>query len=151
MLSEKVINYCKSKNWWFQDIEEEYKEALVKLDIDLGSDFATFYLHAEDGPTFFSRRREIYQICWFMINTSDYLLGMKRTHVVLNLPEDYIPLDNFDGEFGFFYNKNTDEVLGLGLGQQMEDFFAGKLTSQWKSFNSFLEWYFELTDLSETL
>lgn len=53
MLSEKVIKYCKSKNWWFEDIEEEYKQALVKLGNYLGSDFARFYLHAEDGPTFF--------------------------------------------------------------------------------------------------
>ncbi|WP_342540471.1 hypothetical protein MHI39_26110 [Heyndrickxia sp. FSL K6-6286] len=95
MLSEKVINYCKSKNWWFDDVVEEYEHALVKLGIDLSSDFAKFYLHAEDGPTFFNRKREIYQICWFMINSSDYMLGMKRTHVVLNLPEEYIPLDSF--------------------------------------------------------
>jgi len=86
-----------------------------------------------------------------MINSSDYILGMERTHAVLNLPEEYIPLDNFAGEFGFFYNKNTDEVSSLGLGQQMEDFFAGKLDSPWKSFNSFLEWYFELTDSSVTI
>ncbi|OAZ40234.1 hypothetical protein [Paenibacillus polymyxa] len=151
MLSEKVVNYCKSKNWWFEDITEEYEHALAKLGIDLGSDFAAFYLHAEDGPTFFNRRREIYQICWFMINSSDYMLGMERTHVVLNMPEEYIPLDSFEGEFGFFYNKNTDEVVGLGLGQQIEDFFAGKSNSQWKSFNSFLEWYFELTDSSVTI
>lgn len=151
MLSEKVINYCKSKNWWFEDITDEYERALVKLGIDLESDFASFYLHAEDGPTFFNRRREIYQICWFMINSSDYMLGMGRTHSVLNLPEEYIPLDNFEGEFGFFYNKSTDEVLGLGLGQQMEDFFAGNLKPQWKSFNCFLEWYFELTDSSVTI
>ncbi|GIP53732.1 MULTISPECIES: hypothetical protein [Paenibacillus] len=151
MLSEKVVNYCKSKNWWFEDILEEYKNALIKLGIDLESDFAAFYLHAEDGPTFIHRRREIYQICWFMVNSSDYRLGMERTHAVLKLPEEYIPLDNFEGEFGFFYNKYTDEVLGLGLGQQLEDFFAGKLNSQWKSFNSFLEWYFELTDSSVTI
>lgn len=86
-----------------------------------------------------------------MIHSSDYMLGMKRTHAVLNLPEEYIPLDSFEGEFGYFYNKNTDEVLGLGLGQQMEDFFAGKFNSQWKSFNSFLEWYFELTDSGVTI
>ncbi|GIP24313.1 hypothetical protein [Paenibacillus sp. J22TS3] len=151
MLSEKVVNHCKSKNWWFEDIEEEYQHALTKLGIDLHSDFAAFYLHAEDGPTFFSRRREIYQICWFMINSSDYRLGMERTHNVLKLPEEYIPLDNFEGEFGFFYNKNTDEVVALGLGQQMQDFCAGKLIPQWKSFNSFLEWYFELTDSCVTI
>lgn len=117
----------------------------------MDSDFAAFYLHAEDGPTFLSRRRQIYQICWFMINSSDYRLGMERTHVVLKLPQEYIPLDNFEGEFGFFYNKSTDAVLGLGLGQQMADFFAGTLDPQWKSFNSFLEWYFELTDSSVTI
>lgn len=81
-----------------------------------------------------------------MINSSDYMLAMENAHAVLKLPEEYIPLDSFEGEYGFFCNKKTDEVIGLGLGQQMEDFYAGKLDSQWKSFNSFLEWYFELTD-----
>ena len=66
----------------------------------------------------------------------------------LNLPEEYIPLDSFEGEGGFFYNRKTGEVLELELGQKLIDFQSGKLQPQWKDFNAFLEWYFELGDFS---
>lgn len=59
--------------------------------------------------------------CKYRINLINYMLDMERTHVVLNLPEEYIPLDNFGGKLGFFIIR-TQMKLGLGLGQQMEDF-----------------------------
>ena len=62
----------------------------------------------------------------------------------LNLPKEYIPLDSFEGEGGFFYNRKTGEVLELELGQKLIDFQNGQLKPQWKDFNSFLEWFFEL-------
>lgn len=146
MLSEKLITYFKSRNWWFDESTEDYKNALMEIGVDLESGFAQFYLHVEDGPTFLARRREIYQVCWFMINSNDYKLAIQRTHEVLKLPAEYIPLDSFEGEYGYFYNLNTDEVLRLGLGQEWHDFMKGTLKPQWESFNSFLEWFFELAD-----
>lgn len=145
VLSQKIIDFSQSKNWWYGDTTLEYEEALRKLAIPLDSDFAKFYLHVEDGPTFLSRGKELYHICWFMIN-SDYMLSMRSTHEALKLPEAYIPLDSFEGEYGYFYNRQTDEVLCLGLGQEWHDFMQGKLQPQWSSFNQFLLWYFELTD-----
>ncbi|WP_338884359.1 hypothetical protein [Xenorhabdus sp. TH1] len=145
MLSDKVKKYINDQGWWDDSIHPEYLNALIGLNVDLESDFAQFYLHAEDGPTFFSRYREIYQICWFIIN-SNYELSIKSTHKALRFPEEYIPLDSFEGEYGFFYNRKTGEVLKIGLGQEMLDFYEGKFKPQWKDFNSFIEWYFELTD-----
>lgn len=144
MLSNKLVNHLKNKNWWFDDVTDEYKNALAQLGVDMSSDFAQFYLHAEDGPTFISKNREIYQICWFLINSSDYKWSMKRTQETLKLPQEYLPLDNFQGDYGFFYNKNTGEVLRLGLGDEWHSFFAGTLKPQWPDFNAFLEWYFDL-------
>ena len=66
----------------------------------------------------------------------------------LNLPEEYIPLDSFEGEGGFFYNRKTGEVLELELGQKLIDFQSGKLQPQWEDFNAFLEWYFDLENFS---
>ncbi|MER2475091.1 MULTISPECIES: hypothetical protein [Photorhabdus] len=145
MLSDKVKEYLKNQGWWYEEVTTEYHNALINLNINLESDFSQFYLHAEDGPTFYSRNREIYQICWFIIN-SNYMLDIKRMHKSLNLPEEYIPLDSFEGEYGFFYNRKTGEILELSLGQAMKDFSDGKLKPQWKDFNSFIEWFFELTD-----
>jgi hypothetical protein len=143
MISDKLINFFKSQGWWYDDASADYKVELEKLSIDMSSDFALFYLHVEDGPTFIQRGKEIYQICWFSKNT-DFDLALKSTHETLGLPQAYIPLDSFEGESGYFYNRSTGEVLRVSLGNELLDFRAGRLKPQWGNFNDFLEFYFEL-------
>lgn len=144
MLSESLITYFKTKNWWFDEAAEEYRQALTDLGIDLESDFAKFYLHVEDGPTFISRNREIYQIGWFLVNSSDYKLLLDNVHGAGKMPDDYLPLDSFHGEYGYFYNQRTDEVAGIGLGKDWQQLQDGELQPQWSCFNDFLEWFFEI-------
>lgn len=143
MLSEKIKTFCKEKGWWNDDYTQEYADALRKLNIDLTTDFATFFLHVEDSPTFYGRHQELYQICWFAINTN-YELAITFAHNALELPNEYIPLDSFEGEGGFFYNRSTREVLEIELGQKLIDFQKGELQPQWHDFNSFAEWFFEI-------
>ena len=143
MLSEKIKTFCKEKGWWNDDYTQEYADALRKLNIDLTSDFATFFLHVEDSPTFYGRHQELYQICWFAINTN-YDLAITFAHDALELPNEYIPLDSFEGEGGFFYNRSTGAVLEIELGQKLIDFQKGELQPQWHDFNSFAEWFFEI-------
>lgn len=143
MLSEKIKTFCKEKGWWNDDYTQEYADALRKLNIDLTTDFATFFLHVEDSPTFYGRHQELYQICWFAINTN-YELAITFAHDALELPNEYIPLDSFEGEGGFFYNRSTGEVLEIELGQKLIDFQKGELQPQWHDFNSFVEWFFEI-------
>ncbi|MFC2265733.1 MAG: hypothetical protein ACFNM7_11040 [Prevotella conceptionensis] len=143
MLSEKIKTFCKEKGWWNDDYTQEYADALRKLDIDLTTDFATFFLHVEDSSTFYGRHQELYQICWFAINTN-YELAITFAHYALELPNEYIPLDSFEGEGGFFYNRSTGEVLEIELGQKLIDFQKGELHPQWHDFNSFAEWFFEI-------
>lgn len=143
MLSEKIKTFCKEKGWWNDDYTQEYADALRKLKIDLTSDFATFFLHVEDSPTFYGRHQELYQICWFAINTN-YELAITFAHDALELPNEYIPLDSFEGEGGFFYNRSTGAVLEIELGQKLIDFQKEELQPQWHDFNSFVEWFFEI-------
>ena len=143
MLSEKIKTFCKEKGWWNHDYTVEYADALRKLNIDLTTDFATFFLHVEDSPTFYGRHQELYQICWFAINTN-YELAITFAHNALELPNEYIPLDSFEGEGGFFYNRSTGAVLEIELGQKLIDFQKGELQPQWHDFNSFVEWFFEI-------
>ena len=143
MLSEKIKTFCKEKGWWNDDYTQEYADALRKLNIDLTTDFATFFLHVEDSPTFYGRHQELYQICWFAINTN-YDLAITFAHDALELPNEYIPLDSFEGEGGFFYNRSTGAVLEIELGQKLIDFQKGELQPQWPDFNSFVEWFFEI-------
>ncbi|APG49479.1 hypothetical protein ACRGNN_004173 [Providencia stuartii] len=144
MLTPKLVDYFKSKNWWFEEPSNEYRDALLSINVDIDSDFAQFYLHVEDCPTFLGRNREIYQIGWFLINSNSYPLSIERTHKALKMPEEYLPLDNFEGEYGYFYNQKTGEVIGLGLGKEIHDFMAGILKPQWPSFNDFLEFFFDI-------
>ena len=143
MLSEKIKTFCKEKGWWNDDYTQEYADALRKLNIDLTTDFATFFLHVEDSPTFYGRHQELYPICWFAINTN-YELAITFAHDALELPNEYIPLDSFEGEGGFFYNRSTGAVLEIELGQKLIDFQKGELQPQWHDFNSFVEWFFEI-------
>ncbi|MFJ3468102.1 hypothetical protein [Pseudomonas sp. NPDC090201] len=143
MISTKVVDYCKQQGWWFDDASADYEMELKRIGIDPLSDFGQFYLHAEDGPTFMSQGKEIYQICWFSKNTN-FDLALKRTHETLGLPDNYIPLDSFEGESGFFYDKNSGHVVELSLGSAITNFLNGRLSPQWRNFNDFLEFYFKV-------
>ncbi|GEQ86161.1 hypothetical protein ULMS_16690 [Patiriisocius marinistellae] len=143
MISNKIKTFCQSKGWWYEDYTEEYTNALKELKINLESDFAKFYLHVEDAPTFYSRQKKIYQICWFILN-SDYQLDLNRTHDALKLPKSLIPLDSFEGGAGYFYDRENGSVIELELGEKLTNYQNGIIEVKWETFNSFLEWYFEL-------
>ncbi|NGZ76650.1 hypothetical protein [Saccharibacillus alkalitolerans] len=143
MLSEKVEAYCRERGWWHDDVPEEYDRALAELGIDPASAFGRFHRHVEDAPTFPSRNREIYQIGWFALNTN-YALSVRSAHEALGLPEAYIPLDAFEGEGGYFYNRETGEVADVSLGEPLRRLLAGIDSPRWTDFNAFLEWFFKL-------
>jgi hypothetical protein len=145
MLSEKVIKFIKNKGYISITEEEkkEYTEALIDLNIQLNTSFSEFNLLTA-GPTYKGRKYELYNVCWFKIYSDDLEYGIESARNILKLPEEYLPLDSFEGEGGFFYNKRTGEVLEIELGKKLNDFHSGKLSPQWKDFNSFLEWYFEI-------
>ena len=137
MLDQKVISFLKEKNWWYQDESIEYRNVLSKLGVDMDSDFIQFYLHAEDGATFYSRGKEIYQLGWFLINTN-LLKNLYSINKSLDLSEDYISLDSFEGENGFFYNTQTAEVFHFKLSDQ------DRVIRKWPNFSKFIEWYFDV-------
>ena len=142
MLSEIIINYLKRNKFYLDKEEKVYAKALSDLGIDLESELAYFCLHTTE-TNFKGRVGSIDNICWYFIY-STYARRIESLQSYLALPKEYIPLDSFETEGGFFYNRKTGEVLELELGQKMIDFQNGKLQPQWKSFNSFLEWFFEL-------
>ena len=84
---------------------------MIKLGIDLQTPFAQFNLYT-NSITFSGRYSDIYNVCWFAIN-STYFEQIGYMQSALKLPEEYIPLDSFEGEGGFFYNRLTGEVLEL--------------------------------------
>lgn len=144
MLSEKLIDFFKQQGWWYQDASADYALELERLGVPAASQFGQFCLHVEDGPTFMQGGKELYQVAWFAKNTN-YELALKSAHETLGLPQEYLPLDSFEGESGYFYNRHTGEVLRVSLGTESSDFRQGRLTPQWPTFNDFLAHYFQLT------
>ncbi len=138
MLNHKLINYFKSKSWWYDDSSDEYENALITFNVDLNSDFAKFYLHVEDGPTFLSQHFELLHLPWFIQNT-DYSLLLSTAQKAFKLEKNFLPVTNLEAESCYFYNMSTQEVILLETGS-----FQDNPTSRWGSWSEFLLWYFEL-------
>ena len=145
MLSNKIVNLFREREYiaLTESEKEEYSKVLMELGIPLNSCFAEFNL-LTIGPSFGERGYELYNVCWFKLYSMDLDYAIAMALNVLKLPEEYLPLSRFECESGFFYNRKTGEVLELELGQKLIDFQNGQLQPQWKDFNSFLEWFFEL-------
>jgi hypothetical protein len=143
MLSKKVKDYLIEEGFFDETEDKQYQKVISDLDIPLDTAFADFNLHT-NSVTFSGQLSDLYNICWFTIN-SGYLTQVDNIQKALKLPSEYIPLDSFEGEGGFFYNRKTGEVLEIELGEKLKEFLSGKLQPQWKNFNDFLEWYFELS------
>ena len=114
MISLDNVNKIKKNGWWYDTPSEEYISAIRDLGIDPNSTIGQFYSHAEDGPTFTSKGVVLYHICWFLL-FSTYELDILRASDGLGLPKEFIPLDSFEGEAGFFYNKQSEEVFQFSL------------------------------------
>ncbi|MBO0359105.1 hypothetical protein J0X19_14185 [Hymenobacter sp. BT186] len=145
MLSEKVKQYLVADgNAQPQNsVKQQYADVLLDLNIPLDSELAEFHL-STIGPTFTGRLYELYHICWNTIYSS-YDLDLDRTWNMLGLPKQYIPLDGFEAEGGFFYDRHTGAVVEVELGEKLTALRNGTLQPQWATFNEFLEWYFKLT------
>ncbi len=141
MLDLNLVNYFKNNSWWFDDVSEDYKRALTSIGLNLNDDISKFYLHVEDGATFYNRSQEIYQLCWFVINT-DYVLTAIAARNAFDLPEDYIPLNDISNGT-YFYNIKDKSVVFLELGEPLIAFKNGNPKYKWNDFNSFIAWYFE--------
>ena len=104
MLSNKVIDYLNKQGVYSEKEDKAYKKALIDLGIDLNSDFALFNLNTTE-ITFRGQCGEIYNVCWFKIYSNDLSYGIER-QAVLGIPSEYLPLDSFEGEGGFFYRRS---------------------------------------------
>lgn len=134
------VNKIKKNGWWYDTSSEEYISAIRDLDIDPNSTIGQFYSHAEDGPTFTSKGVVLYHICWFLL-FSTYELDILRASDGLGLPKEFIPLDSFEGEVGFFYNKQSEEVFQFSLNRSPENTMQLTTIAKWATFDLFLDWY----------
>lgn len=147
MLTEKLVSYFKKKDIWYDDVSNEYKSVLDKLNIPETSSFYHFFMKVDDGATFYNRNFEIYHICWFMINSDDLEILMNNlweNRPNKKLPKNYIPFSPFEAEKVLLYDILTDNVYFSNEGD-IDNIIDGTVEKpDWNSFNEFLEWYFEI-------
>jgi len=135
----RVVNQSDGKPF-----EDMFKDVLNKLGISLDTQFAQFNFWSDGGSYIGKNGHELYNICEGGLD--DIFLNNIHGKDGLGMPEEYIPLDSFfECEGGFFYNRKTGEVLELDL-RDLKDFHAGKIKPQFKDFNTFLEWFFEVDE-----
>ena len=142
MLSEQVRQYLIDQNMYIDDDDQSYNDVMKRLGIDLNTPFAEF--HTKTMATSYSGRiGELYNICWNYINSS-YEEQISSIQQALSLPPEYIPLDGFEAGGGFFYSRESGEVIELEVGENLQNFQNGIIDVKWGDFNEFLVWYFEL-------
>lgn len=142
MLSEKIKKYLVENNLYDNTEDISYQKAMKSLKIDINSSFAEFNLNT-NPITFSGRKGDLYNICWFYVNSS-YENQINAFRENFHIPQEYLPLDSFEGGGGFFYNRKTEQVVELELGEKLENFYNGIIDTKWNSFNDFLEWYFNI-------
>ena len=142
MLNKKIISFLKEMGWYDESSDKQYENALQVLGVPLETSFAYFNLYTSE-ITFNGRVGSIKNICWAYIygdydETKNFILSS------LDIPSNYLPLDEFEFDGGFFYDKDKDRVIELNVGESLINFNNGIIDKEWGSFEQFLEWFFEL-------
>lgn len=120
--------------------QEDAKSVLAQLGFDSDSCIYNFYLNVIDLPECY-RSQEIYGLSEILDDYKTPFWGQKYP----NIQDRYLLLSSIEGEFSYFYDKDSDAVYGVDWGD-MSDFVAGSVNPIFDTFYSFLEWYYSEED-----
>ncbi len=137
---EKHLEMGYSKEGYFSFIKS-YDESIKILDnigIRKDTSFYEFY------STFTGIDSSEQQGADLMYSLEEILEDYKQPYWGDKYPgiqKRYLQLSSIEGEYSYFYDKETDALYGVDWGE-MEDFINGKLKPLFTSFYDFLEWYY---------
>jgi hypothetical protein len=144
MIPQKVKDYLAKDGG---DVLRQNKQGalrtLSQLGVDPNSEFGEFYLEYQGA--FISPRpiAELLDIDDSAIpavpDQTDYSQDRYQ------LPEKFLALTSDESEGMYLCNKDDQAVYDFNL-KEYEIFMSGEIPARWKSFNSFLAWYFDSTD-----
>jgi len=140
------INKLKSINYSDMNIintiisQEDANNTLRKLGIKEDTIFYEFYLNFGDEASAY-RIELLYSLGEIIENHKTPFWGDKYP----GIEKRYLILSSIEGEYSYFYDKETDALYGVDWGE-MDDFMAGKLDPLFTSFYDFLEWYYSEED-----
>jgi hypothetical protein len=144
MLDKRIVDFLRSRNWWYEEEGTGYRKALEDVKIDPDSDFGQFMLHADDGPDFIWRSDTFHQLCWHVINT-DYLKRVDEGQGnVFGLPGRLVQFSSFEGGGAYFYDPQSGSVLLAQLGKRDPRTSINNVSRTWETFNAFALEFFDI-------
>lgn len=146
MLDQRLIDFLRNQNWWFEEESEEYKKALGPLGISEESDFGKFLLHADDGPDFTWKSDTFHQLCWHALNTNYLARFSDRKRNIFEIPGELIQFSSLEGGGAYLYDPSTGAVYLAQLGKNESSTGMKNVSRKWDSFNSFALDFFGLSD-----
>ncbi|QTL39047.1 SMI1/KNR4 family protein [Xenorhabdus budapestensis] len=142
MIPKKVSDYIKSKDWYIlREDNASCVDAIRALGIDLSSEFSSFY-------------QEIYcdlispKPIADLLDIDDIKEQFDYIKDRYELSDDYIPLTSDESEGMYLFNKKNNSVYDFNL-SEYDSFIEGKINPRWSSFNDFLIWYFDESNLDD--
>ncbi|WP_157297593.1 MULTISPECIES: SMI1/KNR4 family protein [Photorhabdus] len=142
MIPEKVSNYIKSKgSYILREDKINCIDTIHSLDIDLSSEFSSFY-------------QEIYcdlispKPIADLLDIDDIKEQFYYVKDRYDLPDEYIPLTSDESEGMYLFNKKNGSVYDFNL-SEYDTFMKGKISPRWKTFNDFLIWYFDESNVDD--
>lgn len=148
MLDTRLVEFLRSKNWWYDEESSSYGEALKKLGINKESEFGIFLLHAEDGPDFSWKSDTFHQLCWHVLNT-DYLQLHADRRNIFGLPGSFIQFSSLEGGGAYFYDPDSGSIYLAQLGKDSSASNLSNVSKKWKSFNEFALDFFGINQAAD--
>ena len=127
----------------FLATQEDRKKVLKELGIDDLNTFYYYYLNGYEDPE--NMQEEFYSESLYGLEQilEDYKNPFWKRYPQIGTR--YLQLSSIEGEWSYFYDKETDALYGVDWGE-MDDFMAGELDPLFTSFYDFLEWYYSEED-----
>ena len=147
MLNNMVKKFLSQNGWLCSDADSEYDRVIQKLGIPIDSDFAEFHRFTTEISFSTSKAAEVMNICWFYLYSDfDKLIkSLWEKRPWGNLSKNYIPFSHYSGDSILLYDVLSEGVYYVN-DAEINDILIGKLEPRWKSFNEFLEYYFDIRE-----
>ncbi len=116
---------------------EDAEQALKNMEINQKTIIYQYYLNGFDSMKYEIIDDRLYGISEILENYNQPFWSNEYP----DIEKRYLQLSSIEGEYSYFYDKETDYLYGVDWGE-MDDFMAGKLKPLFTSFYDFLEWYY---------
>jgi len=146
MLSEKIKKFLQQNKWLDLELEDaEYDKVLQELNIPLDSAFAEFQRFTTLDSFSTAKAAEIFNICWESLYGDFHLLAesLWENRPWGNLPKNFVPFSHYSGDSLLLYDTVGQGVYYVN-DAEINEIIQGEFAPQWRNFNEFLEYYFEV-------